>query len=123
MGTTSRSSIRETPQKKKKRKENMKSLALSAKTSNIWRMNVPLRRKNKKKAMKATWDDDSESESDDKVQEEIANMWFVAIDNEVKSLVLDHDDLLGDARLMRNLPTMNCLMILMTCMSNIRNFL
>ena len=36
----------------------------------------PLRRKNKKKAMKATWDDENESESDEEVQEEIANMCF-----------------------------------------------
>ena len=46
--------------------------------------------------MKATWDDDSESESDDEVQEEIANMCFMAIDSEVKSLELDNDDLLDD---------------------------
>ena len=56
----------------------------------------PLRRKNKKKAMKATWDDDNESESDEEAQEEIANMCFMAIDNEVKSLELDDDDLLDD---------------------------
>ena len=56
----------------------------------------PLRRKNKKKDMKATWDDDSESESDDEAQEEIANMCFMAIDSEVKSLELDNDDLLDD---------------------------
>ena len=56
----------------------------------------PLRRKNKKKAMTATWDDDSESKSNDEAQEEIANMCFMAIDNEVKSLELDDDDLLDD---------------------------
>ena len=54
----------------------------------------PLRRKNKKKAMKATWDNESESESDEEAQEEIANMCFMAIDNEVISL--DNDDLLDD---------------------------
>ena len=52
--------------------------------------------KNKKKVMKAIWDDDSENESDDKVQEEVANMCLVAIYNEVKSLKLDSDDLLDD---------------------------
>ena len=39
----------------------------------------PLRRKNKKKAMKATWDDDSKSEWDDEAQEEIANMCFSTV--------------------------------------------
>ena len=33
----------------------------------------PLRRKNKKKATKVTWDDESESELDEEAQEEIAN--------------------------------------------------
>ena len=46
--------------------------------------------------MKATWNDDSESESDDEAQEEIANMCFIAIDNEINSLELDNDDLLHD---------------------------
>ena len=41
--------------------------------------------------MKAT-----ESESDDETHEEIANMCFMAIDSEVKSLELDNDDLLDD---------------------------
>ena len=56
----------------------------------------PLRRKNKRKAMKATWDYDSESELDDKVQEKVANMCFMAINSEVKSLELDNDDLFYD---------------------------
>ena len=46
--------------------------------------------------MKATWDDDSESESDDEVQEKVVNMCFMAIDSEEKSLELDNDDLLDD---------------------------
>ena len=54
----------------------------------------PLRRKIKKRAMKATWDDESESESDEESQEEVANMCFMAIDDEVTSL--DYDDLLDD---------------------------
>ena len=45
--------------------------------------------KSKKKAMKATWDDSSENESDEKSQEEISNMFFIAIDDEVKSLELN----------------------------------
>ena len=36
--------------------------------------NCPLKRNNKKKATKATWNDNTESESDDEVQEEVANM-------------------------------------------------
>ena len=55
-----------------------------------------LRGKNKKKATKVTRDDDSESESDDEVQEEVANMCFMAINHEVKSLKLDNDNLLDD---------------------------
>ena len=70
----------------------------------------PLRRKNRKKAMKATWDDESESESDEEAQEKIANMCFMAIDNKVK--FLDNDDLL-DNDLMINLHMMNFLIILM----------
>ena len=58
------------------------------------RNECPLRRKIKKKAMKATWDDESESEFDEEAQEEVANMCFMAIDDEVISL--DHDDLLDD---------------------------
>ena len=46
--------------------------------------------------MKTTWDDDSESESNDETQKEIANMCFMATDSEVKSLELDNDDLLHD---------------------------
>ncbi|PON55777.1 Zinc finger, CCHC-type, partial [Parasponia andersonii] len=45
-----------------------------------------LRRKMKKKAMKATWDDSEEEESNGEEQEEIANMCFMAIENEVSSL-------------------------------------
>ena len=56
----------------------------------------PLRRKNMKKAMKATWDDDSESELDEKVQEGATKICFMAIDNEVKYLELDNYDLLDD---------------------------
>ena len=44
--------------------------------------------------MKATWDDESESESDEEAQEEIAKMCFMAFENEVNSL--DNDDLLED---------------------------
>ena len=43
--------------------------------------------------MKATWNDDSETESDDEALEEIANMCFMIIDSEVKSLEPDNDDL------------------------------
>ena len=39
--------------------------------------------------MNATWDDDSKSESDDEVQKEVANMCFMAIDDEAKSLELN----------------------------------
>ena len=46
--------------------------------------------------MKATWNYDRESELDDKVQEEVANMCFMAINSEVKSLELDNDDLFDD---------------------------
>ena len=53
----------------------------------------PLRRK---KEMKATQYDDSKSESDDEVQGEVANMYFMAIDSEVNSLELDNNDLLND---------------------------
>ena len=42
----------------------------------------------------ATWDDESKSESDEESQEEVTNMCFMAIDDEVISL--DHDDLLDD---------------------------
>ena len=45
--------------------------------------------KSKKKVMKATWDDSSENESDEKSQEEISNMFFIAIDDEVKPLELN----------------------------------
>ena len=41
-----------------------------------------------KKAMKATWDDE--------VQEEVTNMCFIAIDNEIKSLKLNDDYLFDD---------------------------
>ena len=54
------------------------------------RNDCPLRRKIKK-AMKATWDDESESESDEEAQEEVANICFLAIDNEVISDLLDDD--------------------------------
>ena len=50
----------------------MKSYALSAKKPRHIENECPLRRKNKKKAIKATWDDDSESESEEEAQEEIA---------------------------------------------------
>ena len=60
------------------------------------RNECPLRRKNKKKAMKATWDDNNESESNDEAQEEKANMCFMAINNEVKSLEFDNGDHLDD---------------------------
>ena len=48
-----------------------------------------MRKKRKKKAMKATQDDSSESESENEDQEEISNMCFMAIDDEVKSLELN----------------------------------
>ena len=70
-----------------------------------------LRGKNKKKAMKATWDDDNKNESDE-VQEEVANMCFMVIHSEVKSLELDNDVFLM-ILLMRNPPLMNSLMISM----------
>ena len=60
-------------------------------------MNVPFEKKNKKKVIKATWDDDNhQSESNDEVQEEVANICFMVIDSELKSLELDNDDLLDD---------------------------
>ena len=77
-------------------------------------MKNPLRRKNKKKAMKATWDDDSESEFDDEAQEEIANICFMAIDNEVKSLELTMMIFLM-MKLVRKLLMMNYLIISMIC--------
>ena len=46
----------------------------------------PPRRKMRKKAIKVTWDDSEEEESDGEEQEEIANMCFMAIENEVSSL-------------------------------------
>ncbi|PON67241.1 Zinc finger, CCHC-type, partial [Parasponia andersonii] len=50
------------------------------------RNECPLRRKMKKNAMKATWDDSEEEESNREEQEKIANMCFMAIENEVTSL-------------------------------------
>ena len=47
--------------------------------------------RSKKKAMKATWDDSSESESNEESREEISNMCLMAIDDEVKSLELNDE--------------------------------
>ena len=69
--------------------------------------------------MKATWDDEGESDSDDKVQE-VANMCFMAIDCEVKILNLIMIIFLL-IKLMRNHPKMNYLMILMICKGNMKN--
>ena len=46
----------------------------------------------KKKAMKATWDESEESDSDDEAKEEIANMCFMAIDNEISSLASSDEE-------------------------------
>ena len=78
-----------------KRKEMTTSHALKGKIPGHKKNECPMRRKNKKKAMKATWEDNSESELDGEVQEKAANICFMANDNQVKSLELD-DDLVDD---------------------------
>ena len=50
-----------------------------------------MRWETKKNAMKVTWDDSSKSESKNEDQEEIANMCFMAIDDEIKSLELNDE--------------------------------
>ena len=51
----------------------------------------PMRRKSKMKAMKATWDGSSKSDYENKDQEEISNMCFMAINHEVKFLELNNE--------------------------------
>ena len=46
----------------------------------------PMRNKSRKKAMKATWDDSDDCEPDEEVQEEVAKIYLMAIEDEVKSL-------------------------------------
>ena len=50
-----------------------------------------MRRKSKKKAIKAIWDGSSESESENKDQQRISNMCFIVIDDAVKSLELNDE--------------------------------
>lgn len=61
------------------------------------KIDCPKRWRNKKKAFKATWDDSDESDSEEETQE-VANMCFMAINDEVSSLDLDeslsYDELL-----------------------------
>ena len=78
----------------KERKGKDEVMCFECKNPRHMKNECPLKIKNKKKAMKATWDDESERELDEEVQEEIANMCFMAIDIEVKCL--DNDDLLDD---------------------------
>ena len=67
----------------KEKKGNDEVTCFECKKPRHMKNECPLRRKNKKKAMKDTWDDNSESESNDEVQEQVANMCFMAIDSEV----------------------------------------
>ena len=78
----------------KQRKGKDEVICFECKKPSHMKNECPFWRKNKRKVMKATWDDESESESDEEAQEEVANMCFMAIDYEVRSL--DHDDLLGN---------------------------
>ena len=57
---------------------------------------MSLEEKEQKESYEGHLDGDSESESNEEAQEEIANMCFMPTDNEVKSLELDNDDLFDD---------------------------
>ena len=46
--------------------------------------------------MTANWNNDRKRKLNDEVQEELANVCFIAIDNEVKYLKLDNDGLLDE---------------------------
>ena len=49
------------------------------------------KKKERKEDNEATWDDSDENELDDDIQREVANKFFMAINNDVKSLELDND--------------------------------